>query len=90
MDCSVTGDPAIEESDFLRRENDRLNSELRNAHTELKNLKTQLNEFDDAAGKPAINDKNTAATSQLNQVREFWSTYSMRMRKVFRFHAKLS
>ena len=83
MDCSVTGDPAIEESDFLRRENDRLNSELRNAHTELKNLKTQLNEFDDAAGKPAVNDQNTAATSQLNQVIEFWLTYSMRMRKVF-------
>ena len=90
MDCSVTGDPAIEESDFLRRENNRLNSELRNAHTELKNLKTQLNEFDDAAGKPAVIDKNTAATSQLNQVIEVWLTYSIRMRKVFRFHATLS
>ena len=77
MDCSVTGDPAIEESDFLRQENDRLNSELRNAHTELKNLKTQLNEFDDAAGKPAAIDKNTAATSQLNQVIEFLIFYEL-------------
>ena len=90
MDCSVTGDPAIEESDFLRRENDRLNSELRNAHSELKNLKTQLNKFDDGPEKPAVIDKNTAATSQLNQVREFWLTCSIRMRKVFRFHAILS